>query len=94
MLQLEDCHDVLGALYSEKATGQPNQRHMSKVPGTVNDFVCKFDYAWLFDHSCGHDRKRPDGLDVNGMTKGPSANARLMRTTLIDPLRYQILNLH
>ena len=29
-------------------------------------------------------RKCPDGLDVNGMTKGPSANARLMRTILID----------
>ncbi len=29
-------------------------------------------------------RKRPDGLDVNGMPKGPSKRARKMRTVLIE----------
>ena len=29
-----------------------------------------YDYMFLFDHLCGHDKKRPDGLSVNGMTKG------------------------
>ena len=29
-----------------------------------------YDCSFLFDHSCGHDKKRPDGLCVNGMTKG------------------------
>jgi hypothetical protein len=30
----------------------------------------EYDHIFLFDHSCGHDRKRPDGLCVNSMRKG------------------------
>jgi hypothetical protein len=30
----------------------------------------EYDYMFLFYHSCGHDRKRPDGLCVNSMRKG------------------------
>ena len=84
VLQLEDCHDVLDALYSEKTTNELHQKHMTPVPNTTDKLVRKFDYAWLFDHSCGHDRKRPDGLDVNGLTKGPSPKARVMRSVNIE----------
>jgi hypothetical protein len=28
-----------------------------------------YDYILLFDHSCGHDRKRPDGICANSITK-------------------------
>ena len=29
----------------------------------------KFDYCFLFDHSNGHDRLRPDGLNINKISK-------------------------
>ena len=82
--QLVDCIDVLDALYSVPPNGSPEQRHMTNVPNTRDRLVRLFDYGWLFDHSCGHDRKKPDGLDVIGLTKGPSPNARKMRKVLID----------
>ena len=55
VVQLEDCHDVVDALYSENATCRLRQRHMAPVPNMTDRLVCKFDHAWLFDHSCGHD---------------------------------------
>jgi len=33
-------------------------------------FGDKYDFVPLFDHSCGHDRMRPDALNVNGMNVG------------------------
>jgi hypothetical protein len=30
----------------------------------------EFDYVFLFDHSCGHDRQRPDDLTTAGLNKG------------------------
>jgi hypothetical protein len=36
----------------------------------VNTLWPEFDYVFLFDHSCGHDRQRPDGLTVTGLNKG------------------------
>ncbi len=29
----------------------------------------QFDYLFLFDHSCGHDKQREDGLNVENMSK-------------------------
>jgi hypothetical protein len=29
-----------------------------------------YDVLLLFDHSCGHDRQRDDGLNVENMSKG------------------------
>ncbi len=42
-LQLEDCVNIIQALYPEDDT------------------------IWLFDHSCGHDHGREDGLFVGNM---------------------------
>ena len=33
-------------------------------------FEDKYDYLFLFDHSCGHDKKQPDGLNVKKMNSG------------------------
>lgn len=44
VIQLEDCVDVVRALYGDD-----------------------FEYVFLFDHSCGHDKKRTDGLDAGKM---------------------------
>jgi hypothetical protein len=48
IIQLEDCIDVVSALYPE------------------------YDFIFQFDHSCGHDRKRLDGLNSNTVKKGYS----------------------
>ena len=37
----------------------------------------------MFDHSCGHDKKRPDGLNVNGMTKGYGGKQAKMKKSLM-----------
>ena len=43
----------------------------------------KFEYLFLTDHSCGHDRKRPDGLDVTSLRKGPTSAVKKMRDVQI-----------
>ena len=45
VLQLEDCVDVLKAIF------------------------LMYTFLFLFDHSCGHDKQREDGLDVEKMTR-------------------------
>ena len=60
VLQVEDCIDVVQALYPQ------------------------FDFLFQFDHSCGHDRKRPDGLNALSVRKGFSDNQPRMRETNID----------
>jgi hypothetical protein len=47
VIQLEDCVDVVKALYGDQ-----------------------FEYVFLFDHSCGHDKKRANGLDASSMNSG------------------------
>jgi len=85
VLQLEDCIDVLDALHSSPYTeGNAAQRHMTLVPDTQDKLVRDYDYAFGFDWSNGHDRKKPDGLDIKGMTSKPSAKARHMRESKID----------
>ena len=70
---LEDVIDVLNALYLTPFDGV-DSLHTVFVVNTVVPrlLVRKFDYLSLFDHSCGHDRKRADGLDVMGLCKGPT----------------------
>ena len=43
----------------------------------------EFDYVFLFDHSCGHDRQRPDGLTITGLNKGFGGAQPKMRDTRI-----------
>ena len=45
----------------------------------------KFDHCFLFDHSNGHDRLRPDGLNVNKISKYYGGKQPFMRdTTIMD----------
>ena len=39
----------------------------------------KFDYCLLLDHSQGHNRKKPNGLNAEKMTKGHSSAQVKMR---------------
>jgi hypothetical protein len=49
----------------------------------VNTLWPEFDCVFLFDHSCGHDRQRPDGLTVTGLKKGLGGAQPRMRDTRI-----------
>ena len=43
-----------------------------------------YEVVFLFDHSCGHDRKRPDGLNMNGLSKGYGGKQVKMRPSTIQ----------
>jgi hypothetical protein len=57
VLQMEDCIDVMHALYPD------------------------YDVLFLFDHSCGHDRQRKDGLNLENMSKNYGWKQSLLRPT-------------
>jgi hypothetical protein len=40
-------------------------------------------YLFLFDHSCGHDRQREDGLNVENTSKSFGGKQSFMHDTLI-----------
>ena len=43
----------------------------------------EFDYLFLFDHSCGHDKQREDGLNVERMLKGYGGKQAVLHDTII-----------
>jgi hypothetical protein len=49
----------------------------------VNTLWPEFDCVCLFDHSCGHDCQRPDGLTVTGLNKGLGGAQPRMRDARI-----------
>ncbi len=48
---------------------------------------------FLVDHSCGHDRQREDGLDVEHMNKSGS-QAKMRNTTIVERKGYLGTYLH
>mmetsp|Transcript_20238 Transcript_20238/g.30376 ORF Transcript_20238/g.30376 Transcript_20238/m.30376 type:complete len:108 (-) Transcript_20238:16-339(-) len=48
----------------------------------------EFEYLFFFDHSSGHDRLRPDGLNANEMNKMYGGNGTKMRDTTIKNATY------
>lgn len=48
----------------------------------------QFDTIFYFDHSCGHNWKRPDGLTVNGMNSEWGGTHQFMRDTEIEDDTY------
>ena len=44
----------------------------------------EYEYVFLFDHSCGHDRQRPDGLTTIGLNKGFGGAQARMRDSKIE----------
>jgi hypothetical protein len=49
-------------------------------------FGNKFDVLFLFDHSCGHDKMRPDALNVAAMNVGFGGSASKMHPSKIEQL--------
>jgi hypothetical protein len=54
----------------------------------VKVLFCKFNYIFLFDHRCGHDRKIPAGLCVNSIRKGFGGKQSAMKDTNIVSSKY------
>ncbi len=86
VLQLEDCIDTLDALYSiptAEVEDEARKQHMPDVPG-VQGLKRVYDYVFLFDHSCGHDRKQENGLTTKDIRVSPTAKGRHMRDSKIE----------
>jgi hypothetical protein len=54
----------------------------------VKTLLPEFDVLFLFDHSCGHDRKRPDGLSAPKMNKGHGGAQPKMRRSKLESQDY------
>jgi hypothetical protein len=57
---------------------------MEDCADVLNVLHPEYDYIFLFDHSCGHDRKRPDGLCSNSVRKEYGGKQPKMRDTTIE----------
>ncbi len=78
--------------YGANAEGYWTYDHMVlQFEDFVDVFMALYpenEYMFLFDHSCGHDRKRPDGLCVNSMRKGFGGKQSVMRESKIESTEY------
>ena len=61
---------------------------MEDCSDVLNTLHPEFDFIFLFDHSCGHDRKRPDGLCCNSVRKEWGGKQPKMRETKIETNEY------
>ena len=52
--------------------------------GVIKVLHPHFDIMFLVDHSCGHDRQRPDGLKVTALNKLFGGEQPLMHPTIIE----------
>jgi len=43
--------------------------HFEDVVDCLTVFFPQYDYLFFFDHSCGHDKQREDGLNMSKMSK-------------------------
>ncbi len=46
----------------------------------------QYDLLFMFDHSCGHDRQREDGLNVENMSRNYGGKQSKLRTSLTSYL--------
>jgi hypothetical protein len=44
----------------------------------------QYQFLFLFDHSCGHNRQKEDGLNVERMTKSFGGAQTRLRSTIIN----------
>ena len=49
----------------------------------LKELYNEYDFYFLFDHSCGHDRQREDGLNVERMSKGYAGKQAFLHETKI-----------
>ena len=54
----------------------------------VQTLYPEFDFLFMFDHSCGHDRQRDDALNADHMSRGFGGKQKEMRSTKIKDVSY------
>jgi hypothetical protein len=59
----------------------------------VKTLYSQYDFLFLFDHSCGHDRMPDDALKVEGMNKGYGGEQNVMRASTIY-CRWSLVHMH
>ena len=73
--------------YGANNKGYWSYKHMVLQIGDCIDVMHAlypdYNVLFLFDHSCGHDRQREDGLNVENMSKNYGGKQSLLRPTLI-----------
>jgi hypothetical protein len=73
--------------YGVQEQGYWNYEHMviqfEDCMDCLTTLYPEFDYLFLFDHSCGHDKQREDGLNVERMLKGFGGKQAVLHDTLI-----------
>ncbi len=47
----------------------------------------QYDFLFLFDHSCGHDKQQPNGLNAENMLKNYGGQQTILRSTVIKEER-------
>jgi len=57
--------------------------HFEDVVDCLITLYPQYDYLFLFDHSCGHDKQREDGLNVQKMSKLYGGKQPIMRNTVL-----------
>jgi hypothetical protein len=74
--------------YGANSDGYWTYQHMVLQLEDCRDIVKvlypQYDFLFLFDHSCGHDRQREDGLNVENMCKGYGGAQKKLRDTTIQ----------
>jgi hypothetical protein len=57
--------------------------HFEDVVDCLITLYPQYDYLFLFDHSCGHDKQREDGLNVQKMSKLYGGKQPIMCNTVL-----------
>jgi hypothetical protein len=73
--------------YGTQEQGYWNYEHMvlqlEDCVDCLKVLLPEYDYLFLFDHSCGHNRQRENGLNVERMLKSYGGKQAILRDTLI-----------
>jgi hypothetical protein len=73
--------------YGADKEGYWNYEHMilqlRDCTNVVKTLLPRYDYRFLFDHSCGHDKQRADGLNVRNMFKDYGGKQSKLRDSTI-----------
>jgi hypothetical protein len=57
--------------------------HFEDVVDCLITLYPQYDYLFLFDRSCGHDKQREDGLNIQKMSKLYGGKQSIMRDTVL-----------
>ncbi len=56
---------------------------MEDCADVLHTLYPQFDFLFLFDHSCGHDKQQRDGLNAENKAKSYGGKQHYLRPTII-----------